>query len=130
VVSVSEESHDRRVGWIELAVVGTGREVGWQIGDRGVDGCLHVTRGAVDIAIDVELHDDGGVADRARGGDFSHAGDFAQPALQWRSDRVRHGLRIGPGARGEHNDGWNVDTRQGGDGEEAIRDDAGEQQAE
>ena len=55
--------HDRRIGRVEFAVVRPGRQVGRQVHGGGVDRCLHVVRGAVDVAVDVELHDDRGIAD-------------------------------------------------------------------
>ena len=87
-------------------------------------------RGAVDVAVDVELHDDGRGADGACGRYFRDAGDFAEPALQGRGDGIRHGFRIGAGTGGEDDDRGDVDAGQRGDGEEAIGDDAGKQQSD
>ncbi len=58
------EDKDRRVGGIDLAIGRIGRQVGRQVGARRVDRRLHVARGTVDVAINVELEDDAG---RARG---------------------------------------------------------------
>ena len=123
-VGGQRQRHDRRIGRIELAVVGAGGEIRRQIGDRRVDCRLYVTRGAVDVAVDVELHDNGGIADRAGGGDLGDAGDLPEPAFQRCGDRVRHGLGICARARGEHHDGRNIDAWQRGDREEAIGHDA------
>ena len=122
--------HDRRVGRVEFPVERPGRQVGRQIHRRGVDRRLHVVRGAVDVAVDVELDDDRRVADRGGGGDLGHPGDLPQPAFQRRGDGVGHRFGIGAGPRGEHDDGRDVDARQRGDRQEAVGDDAGQHQAD
>ena len=104
-VGGQREGHDRRIGRIEFPVVGPGRQVGRQVGGGGVDRRLHVVGGAVDVPVDVELHDDRGRADRADRGDFVDPGDLAEVALQRRRNRARHGLRPGTRPRGEHDDG-------------------------
>ncbi len=129
-VGGQRQRHDRRIGGIELTVVGACGEVRWQVGNRRVDRRLHVTRGAVDVAVYVELHDNGGIADRAGGGDFSDAGDLPKPAFQWCCDRVGHGLGICARTRGEHHDGRNIDAWQRGDREKAIGYDARQKQSE
>ena len=56
------EDQDRRVGRVDLAVVGEARQVGRQLGERSVDGRLDVARGAGDVAIEIELQRDRGRA--------------------------------------------------------------------
>ena len=53
------------------------RQVARQIGERGVERRLHVARGAVDVALEIELHGDVGHPERAGRGDLGHAGDLA-----------------------------------------------------
>ncbi len=106
------QRQDRRVGRVELAVVRPRRQVGRQVGGRGVDRRLHVVRRALDIAVDVELDHDRGRADRAGGGDLRHPRDLPQAPLQRRRDGGRHRLRIGAGPAGEHHDGGDVHRRQ------------------
>ncbi len=58
------QDQDRRVGRIDLAVGRIAAQAGRQIGPRRVDRGLHVTRRAVDVAIEVELQRDPGRTDR------------------------------------------------------------------
>ena len=89
--------HDRRVGGIEFAVVRPRRQVRRQVDGGGVDRGLHVVGGAVDVAVDIELDDDRGVADRRGRGEFGDAGDFAEPALERGGDGGGHGFGPAPG---------------------------------
>ena len=52
------EDQDRRIGGIDLAVGGRGGQVFRQLAAGGVDGRLHVLRGGVDVAVEVELQRD------------------------------------------------------------------------
>ena len=58
------------------------------------------------------------------------ASNFAQPSLQRRSDRIRHRLGIGTRPRRDHHNGGDIDAWQCGDRQEAISDDARQQQPE
>ena len=63
-VGMQCENEDRRVGRIDLAI-GRGRRQRFrQLPAGGVDGGLNVLRGAVDIAVEIELHRDRAVAER------------------------------------------------------------------
>src|SRR5207249_8730310 len=73
---------DRRVGRIHLAVGGIARQAGGQLAARGVDRSLHVARGAVDVAVEVELQRDVRVAERRGRSDLGDAGDAAERALE------------------------------------------------
>ena len=57
-VGGEREDHDRRVGRIDLAVGRVARQVRRQLAARRVDRRLHVARGAVDVAVEVELQRD------------------------------------------------------------------------
>ena len=61
-VGGEREDEDGRVGRIDLAIGGVRREVRGQLRAGGVDGGLHIARGAVDVAVEVELHGDAGGA--------------------------------------------------------------------
>ena len=54
------EDQDRRVGRVDLAVVGARRQVRRQLAAGGVDRGLHVARGRVDVAVEIELQRDAG----------------------------------------------------------------------
>ena len=73
-----------------------GRFVG-QLGTGGVDGGLHVAGGAVDVAIEVELHVDAGRAQGGARGHLGDAGDAAELALERGGDGGGHGLGVGAG---------------------------------
>ena len=59
------DHEDGRIGGIHLAVVRIVRQVGGQIAAGCVDGGLHVARGGIDVAVEIELQDDVGGAQRA-----------------------------------------------------------------
>ena len=91
------QDEDRRVGRVDLAVGGARRQVGRQLGRRGGDGRLDVARGAVDVAVEVELERDVGRAERARRGDLGDPRDAAEAALERRrtDDAIVSGLAPG-----------------------------------
>ncbi len=91
------QNHDRRVGGIDLAVGRIARQSRRQQAARGVDRRLHVARGAVDVAGQIELQRDARRAERAARGHLGDAGDAAERALERRGDGRRH--RFGAGAR-------------------------------
>ena len=100
------EQQDRRVGGIDLLVA---RRRGHRLrqclgGDR--DCGLHVLRGGIDVAIEIELYDDRGGAERALRRHLRDAGDLPELLLQRGGNRRRHGLGAGarPG-RGDLNGG-------------------------
>ena len=61
------QDQDRRVGRVDLAVVGAAGQVGRQLGPRRVDGRLNVARGGRHVAVQIELQRDRGGAQRADG---------------------------------------------------------------
>ena len=67
-------------------------------GDRG----LHVLRGGIDVAVEVELQRDRGRPERAGRGHLRDAGDLGELALERRRDRGGHGVRAGAGKLGRH----------------------------
>ena len=90
------QDQDRRVGRIDLAVGRVAAAGGRQVGARGVDRRLHVARGAVDVAVEVELQRD------ARRADASSCEVISVTSAIWprcRSSGVgdarRHRLRAG-----------------------------------
>ncbi len=111
-VSVSErqrQDQDRRVGRIDLAVGRIAAQAGRQVGARRVDRGLHVTRRAVDVAVEAELQRDAGLADRARRRHLGDVGDLAEMPLQRTCDRGGDILRAGARQRRLHRDGREID---------------------
>ena len=111
-----EDEHRRRRG-VVLAECRHVGEITRQIGGGRIQRRLHVAGGAIDVARQIELHGDAGRALRAHRGELGDAGDFAQPLLDRRRDRRRHGLRIGARAARLHAHGGEVDRRQAGNGQ-------------
>ena len=123
---LQRQEHDRVVGRIDLAEAGRRRQFGRQAAHRRGDRRLHVERGAIDVAVEVELQNDRGVAERRRRGHRRDAGDGRELALEDRGDRCRH--RLGAGARQLRGDldGREVDARDGGDWKLLVAEDAGD----
>ena len=106
------EDHDGRVGGIDFAIGGIGRQVGGQIRARGVDGGFDVARGAVDIATEIELNGDGGAAERAGGGHLRDAGNVAELALERSGDGRGHNFGAASGQTGTDGDGGEINFGQ------------------
>ena len=106
------DEQDRAVGRIDLAEARRRRQLRRQLAQRRGDVRLHVERGAVDVAVEVELHDDVGRAEHRRRGHHVDAGDRREGALERAGDRGRHRVRAGAGQRGGDRDGREVDARQ------------------
>ncbi len=106
------EDQDRRVGRVDLPVVGVVRQVRRELAARGVDRRLHVARGCVDVPREIELEDDRGRAQVARRRHLLHARDAAELPLERHRHRRGHGLRARPGQRRLHLDGGELDLRQ------------------
>ncbi len=119
------EDHDRRIGRIDLAIRRVGGKVGRQERSCGIDTCLHIARGEIDVTAEVELQRDGGGAERTRRGHFGETRDVAELAFQRSGDRRRHDLRAGAREACANGDGRKIDLRQRGDGEHRESDGAG-----
>ena len=114
------QDQDGKVGRIELAVGGVGAQPPRQVGARGIDRGLHVTGGAVDVAVDVELQHDLGGIDVAARRHLGDAGNGAQMPLQRRRHAGRHGFGRSAGLGGADRDGGNVDIGQRRHGQQEI----------
>ena len=117
---------DRCVGRIHLAIHGRIGQILGQERRGGVHGRLHLLLGDVEGQAQVELERDHRARARARGRHLLEAGHLTELPLEGRCHRGGHDVRAGPGIEGLHLDGRVVDLGQGGDGEEAIGDGAGQ----
>jgi hypothetical protein len=123
------QDQHRRVGGVQLAIGRVAFQRGRQVGARRVYRGLHVARGAVDVAVEVELERDRGLANGRRRCHLGHVGDLAEPALERARDARRHGLRTcARQCRGD-GDGREVDLgqrrdRQPGEGDQPRDGDA------
>ena len=124
------QEQDRRVGRIDLAVGRIARQIGRQIGARGVDRRLDVARGAVDVAVDVELQGDARLADPALRGHLGHVGDLPEMALERRGDAGGDGVGAGAGQRRGDRYGRKIDLRQRRHRQSGEAEDAGDGNAD
>ncbi len=122
------QNHDRRVGRVGLKETWVLRQVGGQLRTRRVDGSLHVTRGAIDVAVEVELQGDIAATERARRGHLRDAGDASELALQGCCNGRGGGLRAGAGQLCLHIDGGELNLRQRRDGKQGVAHGAAQQQ--
>ena len=112
-VRSERQDHDGRIRGIDLAVGGRVGQVGGKLSGRSVDGRLHVARGSIDIAAQIELQGDGRGTELARRGHLGNAGDPAELPLQRRSHCGSHGLRTRSWQTCADRDGGELNLRQG-----------------
>ena len=98
--------------WIGFAVGGAGGHTAGQQALCGVDSGLHITRCAIDVAVQIELQVDAGRALHGTRGHFTHACNRAQGAFQGRGHGGCHGLGAGTGQVGLHRNGREIHLRQ------------------
>ncbi len=91
-VALYGDQHDRRVGRVGLPVAWRGGQVVGKFSLRGRDRRLHVTGGRIDVAVEIELQHDAGIAERVCRRNFADAGDRLELLDQRRGDRCRHCL--------------------------------------
>ncbi len=108
------DDHDGRISRIDLTIGRVGWQIRRQIGTRGINGRLHVSRRTVDVAAEIELHGHVGRAERTRRSHLSDACDVAELAFERRGDRSRHNLRARAGQSGGNADGREIHLRQRG----------------
>ena len=87
------EDHNRRIGRVGLAIGRATWHAARQQALRGVDRRLYIAGGAVDISVEIELHNNARAAQRTGGGHFRHPGDPAERAFKRRGHRRGHGFR-------------------------------------
>src|SRR5207302_6542140 len=122
------ENQYGRLGRVNLAPVRIARKVGWQLTASGIDGRLHVTRRAVDIAAEIKNQNNLGRADLARGSHLGYARYTTEHALERRGHGGGHGFGAGSRQLGRDEDDWIDHVRQWGDGEHAVGQDTRQQQ--
>ena len=116
---VRVQSHDEhgRVGGIDLAVGGATGQVGGQLAPGCIHRCLHIARGARDIAAQVELHGDAGGAQRTCRGHLGQTRDAAKATFERGGHRAGHGFGASAGQCGLNVDGRKINARQGRNGQ-------------
>src|SRR5581483_575365 len=118
---------DRLVGRIDLPVDRRRRHAGREE-RRGLrDRRLHVLRGGVDVAVELELEGHLSAAERARRVHRREPGDRRELPLERRRDRGRHRLGVRARKRSAHEERREVDIREVAHREAPVRDHAGDQ---
>src|SRR6266849_4812902 len=125
VVRGQREHQDRGVSRISFSIRRLARKISGKLAASGVDGCLNVARGGVDVAIEIELESNTRGAEPARGSHLSDAGNAAELALERGGDGGGHGLRARAGETGSHSNRWEIDLRERRDRQETERDGSG-----
>src|SRR5262249_27184771 len=87
---------------------------------RGRERGVHVLPRRVDVAVEIELNDDRGGAERAQGRELGDAGDLRELPLERRGDRGGHGLGACALERGGDLNGGKIHLRQGSDRQKRI----------
>ena len=123
-VGGDRQQQDRRVGRVDLAIGRRRRQIARQLAAGGIDGGLDVVGRRIDVAIEIELHDDRGGAEPAGGRRLRHARDLRELPLQRLRDRRGHGLGAGARQLRGHLNGREVDLRQRRDRQARIGDQA------
>jgi hypothetical protein len=124
------QNEDRRVGRIDLAIGRIGLQARRQIGAGGDDGGLHVARGAVDVAVEIELQRDARLTDAALRRHFGDVGDLPEMTFERAGDAGRHRCRAGAGKLRIHRDRRIVDLRQRRHRQFGESENAGQRKAE
>jgi hypothetical protein len=106
------ENQNRRIRRIDFAVIGIARQIGGQLAARSIDRRLHVARSAVDVTVQIELHDDRARTERAGRSHLGHAGDASELTLERRGHRGGHRLRGRARQRRGHADRRKIHLRQ------------------
>ncbi len=118
---LQHEKHHRLIGRVVLLQRGRRRHVRRQGAGRPRDHRLHVGRGRVDVAGQVELQRDVGLALRARGVDRRQARNRRELLFERQRHGRRHRLGIRTGQAGLYLDGGKVDNRQVADRQQPVR---------
>ena len=130
IVGGQREHQDRRVGWINLAIVWLAGHVRRELAASRVDGSLNVARCGVDVTIEIELQSDAGVAKAARRSHLRDTSDAAKLAFKGSGNRGRHGFGTCSGQTRSDRDGRKIHLRERRHGQEPERNDAGKQNRE
>jgi hypothetical protein len=127
-VRAHREHDDGGVGRVDLLVARRRRHLARQrlVGDR--DRRLHVLSRRVDVAVEIELNDDRGRAERTQRGQLADARDLRELALERSRDGRGHGLRACALKIGGDLNRREIDLRQGGNRQERKGDQADEGQ--
>ncbi len=125
-LGAQRQHDDWRVGRVDLLVARRRGHVPRQGFARGRDCRLHVLPRRVDVAVEIELNDDRGGAERALRRELGDARNLRELPLERRGDRGGHGLRACALERGGDLNRGKVHLRQGRDRQKRIGDHAHE----
>ena len=120
------QGQDRRVGRVHLAVDRRVGEIGGQKGGGRVDRGLHLLLRDIERQVQVELQRDHAAGGRAGRRHLLEPGHLAELALERGGDRGGHDVGARPGVEGLYLHGRVVDLGQGGDREQPVGDEAGQ----
>jgi hypothetical protein len=122
------QEDDGCIGGIDPAVGRRHRQVVRQPPARHRDRRLDIQSGGVDVAIEVELQRDPGAAGGVGRRDRVDAGDGGELPLEGRRHGDGHGVRARARIAHRDADRRHVDARDGGDGQLAVAEEAGQQE--
>src|SRR5262249_46154315 len=113
------------------SIRGIGLTVSWRIGEvsrqerrSGVDRCLDLLFGNIDVQVQCELKSNHRSSKRAGGGHLIQAGQLSELPLEWGGDGRAHHVRAGSGIEREYLNCWIINLRQCGDRQLLVGDDA------
>jgi hypothetical protein len=126
-VGGQRQRQDRRVGGVHLRVCRRIRQVQRQRPGRRVDRRLHVLRGRIHRAVQIELQGDLTGALRTLRCHQQQPGDLPELPFQRRGDQRLGGFRTGARQLGDDLDGGEIDLRQRRDRQRPVTQRTGQQ---
>ena len=124
------EDHNRAVGRIDLAIDRRRRKVGRKLPPSGIDCRLNIVGSAVDIAVEIELHDDGCNAEAAGRRGLCDARNLRELAFERLGNVRSHRFRTSAWKICRDLDRRKVDLRQRSDGQVEERYDTDEKNSD
>jgi len=125
-LGADSQGQHRGIRRVDLVVHRRRRQVlGQQIGG-GVDRGLHLLLGDIHINVEVKTQGQYRSAAGTGGRHLGQAGHLPELALKGRGNRAGHHVGAGAGVEGHHPNGRVIHLGQGRDRQQAVRDDAGQ----
>ena len=113
------EEKDGRVGRIGLAIGRLAGKIGRKLAARGIDSSLHIARGGIDVAIEIELQRDSSGTEAAGGSHLRNASDAAELSFERSGHGGGHGLRACAREVRAHGNCGEIDLGQRRNGQKA-----------